>query len=115
MFFARFFQIYLVISKKSRTFAPAFEGRTLESIGMWRSPVAQRSGGPEVASSNLVIPTKSPQGLFFLYRSKSNAKVLLFFEIRNSLDKNNHFVAERRVETVLPQGKTAEALCKKTA
>ena len=25
--------------------------------GMWRSPVAQRSGGPEVASSNLVIPT----------------------------------------------------------
>ena len=25
---------------------------------MWRSPVAQRSGGPEVASSNLVIPTK---------------------------------------------------------
>ena len=26
--------------------------------GMWRSPVAQRSGGPEVASSNLVIPTK---------------------------------------------------------
>ena len=32
---------------------------------MWRSPVAQRSGGPEVASSNLVIPTKSPQGLFF--------------------------------------------------
>ena len=24
---------------------------------MWRSPVAQRSGGPEVASSNLVIPT----------------------------------------------------------
>ena len=27
-------------------------------IGMWRSPVAQRSGGPEVASSNLVIPTK---------------------------------------------------------
>ena len=27
--------------------------------GMWRSPVAQRSGGPEVASSNLVIPTFS--------------------------------------------------------
>ena len=27
--------------------------------GMWRSPVAQRSGGPEVASSNLVIPTKN--------------------------------------------------------
>ena len=26
-------------------------------FGMWRSPVAQRSGGPEVASSNLVIPT----------------------------------------------------------
>ena len=103
------------MSKKSRTFAPAFEGRTLESIGMWRSPVAQRSGGPEVASSNLVIPTKSPKGLFFLYRSKSDAKVLLFFEIRNSLDKNNHFVAERSVETVLPQGKTAEALCKKAA
>ena len=29
--------------------------------GMWRSPVAQRSGGPEVASSNLVIPTKGSQ------------------------------------------------------
>ena len=27
---------------------------------MWRSPVAQRSGGPEVASSNLVIPTNKP-------------------------------------------------------
>ena len=27
--------------------------------GMWRSPVAQRSGGPEVASSNLVIPTST--------------------------------------------------------
>ena len=26
---------------------------------MWRSPVAQRSGGPEVASSNLVIPTST--------------------------------------------------------
>ena len=29
-----------------------------KTCGMWRSPVAQRSGGPEVASSNLVIPTK---------------------------------------------------------
>ena len=28
-----------------------------DASGMWRSPVAQRSGGPEVASSNLVIPT----------------------------------------------------------
>ena len=32
--------------------------RLLNANGMWRSPVAQRSGGPEVASSNLVIPTK---------------------------------------------------------
>ena len=30
-----------------------------KSDGMWRSPVAQRSGGPEVASSNLVIPTST--------------------------------------------------------
>ena len=59
---------------------------------MWRSPVAQRSGGPEVASSNLVIPTKSPKGLFFLSRCKSVAKVLLFFEICNSLDKNKCYV-----------------------
>ena len=38
---------------------------------MWRSPVAQRSGGPEVASSNLVIPTKKkePKGFFFCYIS----------------------------------------------
>ena len=44
------------------------------SIGMWRSPVAQRSGGPEVASSNLVIPTKSKkpptQGVFFVPKSQ---------------------------------------------
>lgn len=65
-FFASFFPNYLVMSKKKRTFAPAFESRgvwgvsssVFESLGMWRSPVAQRSGGPEVASSNLVIPTK---------------------------------------------------------
>ena len=29
-----------------------------ESNGEWRSPVAQRSGGPEVACSNHVSPTK---------------------------------------------------------
>ena len=34
---------------------------TVDTPGMWRSPVAQRSGGPEVASSNLVIPTKGSQ------------------------------------------------------
>ena len=60
-------------------------------------------------------PDEESARALFLYRSKSNAKVLLFFEIRNSLDKNNHFVAERSVETVLPQGKTAEALRKKAA
>src|SRR4051812_30471263 len=31
----------------------------LYQIGMWRSPVAHTSGGRGVASSNLVIPTKS--------------------------------------------------------
>ena len=60
---------------------------------MWRSPVAQRSGGPEVASSNLVIPTKSPQGLFFvsissvcfsLFLAKfAAAKVHFFSDIYN--------------------------------
>ena len=38
--------------------------------GMWRSPVAQRSGGPEVASSNLVIPTKAVDfQLLFLFKN----------------------------------------------
>ena len=39
---------------------------------MWRSPVAQRSGGPEVASSNLVIPTKQKAvGINCFFNSKS--------------------------------------------
>ncbi len=53
--------IFLYISKKSSTFAVAFSAHEMGIAnvrGMWRSPVAQRSGGPEVASSNLVIPTK---------------------------------------------------------
>ena len=34
--------------------------------GEWRSPVAQRSGGPEVACSNHVSPTKwNPMGFHF--------------------------------------------------
>ena len=37
---------------------PLLEIMSSNSDGMWRSPVAQRSGGPEVASSNLVIPTR---------------------------------------------------------
>ena len=56
--------IFLYISKKSSTFVVAlvmcivsFFLQTHYDDGMWRSPVAQRSGGPEVASSNLVIPT----------------------------------------------------------
>ena len=41
---------------------------------MWRSPVAQRSGGPEVASSNLVIPTKAVDiRLLFLYTKHTMA------------------------------------------
>ncbi len=51
-------QNYLHDSKKSSTFALALEIYGIaNACGMWRSPVAQRSGGPEVASSNLVIPT----------------------------------------------------------
>ncbi len=49
---APYVRFFLLISKKSSIFVPDFDN------GMWRSPVAQRSGGPEVASSNLVIPTK---------------------------------------------------------
>ena len=41
---------------------------------MWRSPVAQRSGGPEVASSNLVIPTKAVDfQLLFLLKKHTMA------------------------------------------
>ena len=57
-------RFFLCISKKSSTFVVAlvmciasFFLQTHYDDGMWRSPVAQRSGGPEVASSNLVIPT----------------------------------------------------------
>lgn len=44
------------MSKFCSTFAPAFEKTGV--FGEWRSPVAQRSGGPEVACSNHVSPTK---------------------------------------------------------
>ena len=40
------------------------EGSTPSSgtIGVWRSPEARRSGGPEVASSNLATPTNLSRG-----------------------------------------------------
>ena len=43
----------------SQTRKASFFLQARSDDGMWRSPVAQRSGGPEVASSNLVIPTIS--------------------------------------------------------
>ena len=49
------------MSKFCSTFAPAFEKTGV--FGEWRSPVAQRSGGPEVACSNHVSPTKSKDNL----------------------------------------------------
>ena len=78
--------IFLCISKKSSTFVVAlvmciasFFLQAHYNDGMWRSPVAQRSGGPEVASSNLVIPTNNmydggrmrvDKPSFFCYKSK---------------------------------------------
>ena len=55
----------------SQTRSASFFLQAHSDDGMWRSPVAQRSGGPEVASSNLVIPTKrittsDMRWLFFL-------------------------------------------------
>ena len=73
---------------------------------MWRSPVAQRSGGPEVASSNLVIPTKQKAvgiNCFFnskkikyygikrqicreAYRGKNHTMVGMYIPIEHSCD-----------------------------
>ena len=79
------------MSKKNCNFAVAFEKS--KAIGMWRSPVAQRSGGPEVASSNLVIPTKSDSvmGRFF----RINNEVLTAHSAINSEAINvKHFYIE---------------------
>ena len=45
--------------------------------GKWRSPVAQRSGGPEVACSNHVFPTKNSFGCFFVEVRIRSTRVLI--------------------------------------